>query len=363
MSEGAAAAVGSFDKVPTPSLDQCLRHEDQEHRKEEIMGEPWPSGRDYQSAMQNPKFAFVEPHLQQCEIANRDGWPKVIAGGFAAVYKAMAPNGDNWAVKVFHRRSAERQARYVVVCKYLDQHHLRSIVKLSYEDAGIKVLVKDRPAKFPLIIMEWIHGQTLQMFARERCRNSDGQALERCAERWVELVRELANARIAHGDLQHGNVMVNESGELKLVDYDCMGVPALEGLPTLEGGLPPYQHHARNGDTALFAELDRFSTIFIYVALKVLAAAPHLWSEFVEPLDGTDRPIRESLLFETSDFVAPQDSELVHALRKHQNQHLGRLTDGLIACWNLPRLQAIPSLNQFLAEHATEAPASMANGT
>lgn len=312
------------------------------------MSDPWPTASDYESILQHPQKAFKDSDFQQCTIEKKpNGLPRPRSGNFATVYKATLLNGENWAIRVFNRRSPERRARYDSICQYLAQKKLKAMVGFSYADDGIKVIVKGRPASFPLLKMEWVSGQTLMDFARDRCHQSDNQALNRSAERWVELVRELTNARIAHGDLQHGNVMVNTAGELKLVDYDCMCVPKLEGLPTLEGGLPPYQHHARKGDTALFADMDRFSALFIFVSLKALAASPSLWSQFVEPTANPDRPIRDSLLFDKDDFSNPMQSELMRELRRSPDKKVQKWTDDLLGCWNKTRLEDIPALDEF----------------
>jgi thiamine kinase-like enzyme len=46
----------------------------------------------------------------------------------------------------------------------------------------------------------------------------------------VEIGRALNRAGVAHGDLQHGNILV-ANGKPKLIDYDGMYVPALRAYP------------------------------------------------------------------------------------------------------------------------------------
>ena len=119
------------------------------------------------------------------------------------------------------------------------------------------------------------------------------------ADRWLEAVQELADASVAHGDLQHANVMVTPAGEVKLVDYDGMCVPALVGRRNLEVGVEPYQHPDRNATTLLSLDLDNFSALVIYVALRALAIQPALWLKYVE------QPGYDKLLFRREDFQAP----------------------------------------------------------
>jgi hypothetical protein len=64
------------------------------------------------------------------------------------------------------------------------------------------------------------------------------------------LASRLREAGVAHGDLQHGNVLLVPATDtdrlsLKLVDYDGMFVPALTGAQTGEVGHPAYQHPQR----------------------------------------------------------------------------------------------------------------------
>ncbi|QLQ08322.1 MAG: hypothetical protein HZY76_21580 [Anaerolineae bacterium] len=54
-------------------------------------------------------------------------------------------------------------------------------------------------------------------------------------------MRNLQTHGIAHGDLQHGNVLV-AADELRLIDYDGMYVPPLSGRESHEIGHRNYQH-------------------------------------------------------------------------------------------------------------------------
>lgn len=146
--------------------------------------------------------------------------------------------------------------------------------------------------------------------------------------------------------------MVNPAGELKLVDYDGMYVPQLEGLPTVDGGHVAYQHPARSKDARLFAGLDHFSAVLvIYVSLRALAADPSLWTQFVEPPKSSKHPTRDALLFDPINFPTPQKSELVHALRQSSDVQVQRWTNLLLYIWNNYSLIGIPSLDDVLSEN------------
>jgi hypothetical protein len=126
------------------------------------------------------------------------------------------------------------------------------------------------------------------------------------------MVRALQQASIAHGDLQHGNVLVVD-GQLRLIDYDGMFVPALWGEGSHEVGHRNYQHPLRT-ESDFGPYLDNFSAWVIYVSLIALAADPGLWKQF----GGGD----ESLLFRRRDFEQPEASDVLRALERHRDQQI-----------------------------------------
>ncbi|MCU0979473.1 MAG: AarF/UbiB family protein, partial [Pirellulaceae bacterium] len=236
----------------------------------------WPLISDFSRVLQNPQVAFRDPDLRNCTVEmNQLGQPKARSGNFATVYRGYRPDGSEFAIRIFNRRQDERLEHYRTISDFLENRTVSSIVRFDYDERGIRSAGDGK--LYPLLIMEWVPGITLFEWTRDRCREGYVEALQIAADVWLHLVRELTQHEIVHGDLQHGNVMVSPEGHFRLVDYDCMCVPSLIGRRNLETGLPPYQHPGRNADTLLFPGLDNFSALYIYVALRALAAAPYLW--------------------------------------------------------------------------------------
>src|SRR5438105_8884460 len=148
--------------------------------------------------------------------------------------------------------------------------------------------------------MDWVAGFTLNDFVK---RNLDKpQALQSLADSWVLLARLLRELKLAHGDLQHGNVLLvpGETFPIKLVDYDGMFVPALAKKPSGEVGHPAYQHPQRLRDATYDADVDCFPVLVIYVAIRALIAGGRsLWDRY----DNGD-----NLLWRRQDFEAPRKS-------------------------------------------------------
>ncbi|MBN9118031.1 MAG: hypothetical protein J0I06_02495 [Planctomycetes bacterium] len=270
----------------------------------------WPTQADYKDALQNPDTAFRDPDLMQ-STAERStmGVPRARAGAFAAVYKMTGPKGTV-ALKLFNFPNEDRASRYKAVSDYLEQElgtkKPPCVVKFQYHLEGIRV----GKGWFPTLTMAWVKGVSLGEWVRQTVekKNPDVAAVKKMAELWAALVQQLQDNKIAHGDLQHDNVMVVNDAPV-LVDYDGMCVPALDPadpskkLDQLEFGKPAYQHPAR-GAEKLGAHLDHFAAWVILVALRAIAADPQLYVKHVLKTDN------ENLLFSPHDMQTPDVSTL-----------------------------------------------------
>ncbi len=260
----------------------------------------WPTATDYRDALQNPRLAFRDPQLQRGTIElNKLKVPRARSGAFANVYKLTSPT-RTLAVRVFLYPQPVRQKRYDLVRNYLKSHArgLACLVDFDYDPAGIRI----GNDWFPLLTMDWVKGVSLGVWMREAVQRRDTQALRQMADRWVRLMETLQERRLAHGDLQHDNVMIVGDQPI-LVDYDCMCVPQLVGEAALEAGKPAYQHPKRAAQP-LSLQLDHFSAWIILISLQAVASDLSLYERFVE------KPKNEALLFCENDILHPQESEL-----------------------------------------------------
>jgi len=300
----------------------------------------WPLISDFSRMLKTPKFAFRDPQLRDCRIEmDQLGQPKARSGNFATVFRATQPDGSEFAVRVFNRSGDERRERYQQVHEYVENRPISSLVRFHYDEKGIRSAGDGK--LYPLVTMEWVPGVTLFEWVRDRCRERYSQALTIAADVWLQLVRELAANNVVHGDLQHANVMVSSEGHFKLVDYDGMCAPSLIGRRNLEIGMAPYQHPGRNDNTVLYEGLDNFSALFIYVTLRALAAAPHLWLAYV------DNTGYDKLLIKPEDFEAPQQSRLAYELMRSPDEQVRDLTHYLFELRKYD-LHQVPPIDEVL---------------
>jgi hypothetical protein len=270
---------------------------------------PWPTPQDYNEAIQNPAYAFSDPELQtgSCEVTAL-GLPKPITGNFASVYRLHC-TGRDWAVRCFWRELSDMQLRYRAISAHLASAGLPYTVGFEYQPQGIRI----RGAWYPILKMEWVEGELLNDYLVAHLM--DPVTLQSLMESWVRMVSDLERSGCAHGDLQHGNVLV-VNGELKLVDYDGMFVPALLGMGSHELGQQHYQHPQRTG-TDFGPQLDRFSSWVIYLSIAAVRVDPSLWS--------STQAGDERLLLQRKDFEQPASSPSLALLANHADSGLQAL--------------------------------------
>lgn len=267
----------------------------------------WPSPQDYQEAVQNPETAFDDPDLRGCEIElDALEMPKPRSGNFAVVYKATG-RGKTWAVRCFLREVQSQNERYAAIAAELNRLRLPFTTGFTYLPGGIRV----GGARYPLLKMEWVQGDGLIQYITQHLRSP--QRLTALADAITGVVGRLSAHRLAHGDLQHGNILVVNHCPI-LIDYDGMYVPAIHGRGATGEGHRNYQHPKRASDH-FGPGLDNFALWVIALSLKGLAADPGLWARH----DGGE----DCLLLRRRDFEAPDQSTVLGELERSRDFLVG----------------------------------------
>jgi len=282
---------------------------------------PYPLAGDYQAALQNPGAAFTVTSLRRAQFA-ADGWglPAAITGTSAAVFHATI-GGGAYALRCFTRQDASSPERYAAFDSFVAGQGLgQHVGQVTWHDDAVRA----KGATWPVLQMEWIEGQQLNEYAGYLAERTNTDALGKLASQWLKLVDELQRVRFAHGDLQHGNVIIDLQGRLRLVDFDGVWIPPLQGHPPpTEMGHENYQPRGRSVLTRWGPWMDTFSALVIYVALTALARDPGLWL----PLNNGD-----NLLFERRDFSVPFETDVWKHLARVGDAEVDRLADKLKTC-------------------------------
>lgn len=294
----------------------------------------FPSGGKYVEALQNTNLCFRDPDLKGARPAfDGLGLPRPISGNFASVFSLTTSSGRRYAVKCFTRDVADQESRYKAISEKLAQ--LSFPWKVRFEYLSDAILVEGR--WHPLLKMEWVEATSLSRWIEQNLHDSTGLAT--VSNSFAELVNDLAKAGVAHGDLQHGNLLVTPRGQLRLVDYDGMYVPSLAGSPAGELGHRNYQSPARS-TTDFGPTIDRFSAWVIHLSLTALASDPDLWSQLREH-------DAEHLLLAENDFRDPSKSARFATLLSHTVPGIRDLAQRVQNLVTLP-LDAIPQLSPIM---------------
>jgi Flp pilus assembly protein TadD len=300
----------------------------------------WPQLSDFQEAMEEPRLCFQDPELQRSQ-PKRDplGFPRIITGNFAGVCE-LRSGTQRWAVRFFWRQVSDQQRRYNIISQHLGNLKSQVFVDFQYKREGIRVHGK----WYPIVIMEWVEGEPLSVFIEQRL--GDPATLLSLAQQWRGLVIPLLRGlHVAHGDLQHGNVLVTPSSQIKLVDYDGMFVLPLKGEKSPELGHPNYAHPKRTPNN-YDETLDNFPALVIYLSLVALANEPGLWRQFYTG---------ENLILSAPDYKNPRQSAVMQRLKNSRDPYVKYLADCLERyCQGL--LSQVPDLETVLS--GAPAPAS-----
>lgn len=306
------------------------------------MSIPMPTIEEYARAIRKPKNLAL-PVLRNLKIVYdaESNLPRAWPGAFGVVFRFENSDGAARAAKCFTHINRTHAERYEAISDHLDRifcHNVpltRFLVNSIYTRQGVHVDNKWHP----LLLMDWVEGRFLHKYVASLIGEPDAKSrIAALAEQWVEVALALKDAGVAHGDLQHGNVLVEPSGNIKLIDYDGMCVPILANRFVMEGGHPNYQHPRRYN--RFDENLDAFSALTILTALTALSLQPTLWNKYFRG---------NNLLFHKTDFRAPAASPLFADLGKIHDMKLACLTRELRAACAVRAISEIKPFEEIAA--------------
>ena len=279
---------------------------------------------DISDALERPPGKrAIEPRLRENELrlVNYGDFVRISpsylhhgVGGFAVVFRVRdSATGQEVALRCWTRSDPpqEAQARCAALNHYRQAHPLPYLVRQQYFDSAL--LVKD--VYQPIILMDWVNGRTLRNAVGEACTSHRTDLLQALSIDFEAMVTSLQAQGIAHGDLQHENILVRSDGALCLVDYDSVFVPTMTpDEPSPVAGVAGYGHPDYvNGDVVRpqNALMDTFAAVVIAASLRVLAITPRYF----------DSNTTQNLLFTNDDIDDPQASLFMKTLQRDFSGH------------------------------------------
>ena len=224
-------------------------------------------------------------------VQDDHGEPYRSSGAFAVVFKMKnEQTGKCYALKCFTEEQEGRAEAYLQIADELEFVDSSYITSVKYLDKEIFVDSSCEEDEFPVLLMDWIDGETMETYIAENYQ--DNYAMAMLCYRFCKMAAWLRSQPFAHGDIKPDNIMVRPDGSLTLVDYDGMFVPAMKGQKSPTIGTKDFSHPLRTVDD--FDEtIDDFALASIALSLKAISLKPSLLDEY----GAADR-----LLFSAEDY-------------------------------------------------------------
>lgn len=252
---------------------------------------------DILTSIKNLDLFLKVPALKGAKARiNKNGNPFVYVGGFNMVFQ-LTHKSKKWAFRVWHVPMGENEERYLKISKYLTSKKLPYFAEFIYDEKGILI----NGELVDTIRMEWLDGMLFKEYIEKNLANSS--LLVSLAYNFLKMCQDLRDNQISHGDLQEGNILVTEKGDIKLVDYDSICIPEIESQKELVTGLKGYQHPSRFKSGKATLKADYFSELIIYLSILGIAEKQELWDKY---------QVKDTqyLLFSETDFEDLENSNI-----------------------------------------------------
>lgn len=236
-------------------------------------------------------------------VQDDHGEPYRSSGAFAVVFKMKdEQTGKCYALKCFTEEQEGRAEAYRQIADELEFVDSSYITSVKYLDKEIFVDSSCEEDEFPVLLMDWIDGETMENYIAENYQ--DNYAMAMLCFRFCKMAAWLRSQPFAHGDIKPDNILVRPDGSLALVDYDGMFVPSMKGQKSPTIGTKDFSHPLRTVDD--FDEtIDDFALASIALSLKAISLKPSLLDEY----GAADR-----LLFSAEDYRDLSKSKVVVSL-------------------------------------------------
>lgn len=237
-------------------------------------------------------------------VMDKYGEPYRSSGAFAVVFKMKdEQTGKCYALKCFTEEQEGRAEAYRKIAEELEFVDSPYITSVKYLEKEIFVDSNCENEEFPVLLMDWIEGETMETYIA--ANYTDTHAMAMLCYRFCKMAAWLRSQSFAHGDIKPDNIMVRPDGTLTLVDYDGMFVPAMKGLKSPTIGTKDFSHPLRTIDD--FDEtIDDFALASIALSLKAISLDPSL----LQTYGASDR-----LLFSAADYLDLSKSKTFTALQ------------------------------------------------
>lgn len=310
----------------------------------------YPLISEYIDSIMNAEDNFNELSYL-CPVFDKDGHPIMSSGNFAVVFK-MTDGKNNYAVKCFTKEQEGREEAYLRITEGLSMLNSPYFCTAKYFNDELFVNTNQTEVnEFPILLMDWIEGQTLtsyicDIWAACDLYKEEIEDINYLYVQFIEFGNWLLKQPFAHGDLKPDNIIICPNQNIKIVDYDGMYFPSMDGGNYREITSPglrrkhkrrlSLQNHREIGSPDFnnpfksrgFDErMDDFALTAISLSLKMLYINPNIATE-------------DGIIFKRLDYINMSQSEKFSEVWKNiDNGEVRDLLSNLLTLFSYGKLK------------------------
>ncbi|MFI3262977.1 MAG: WG repeat-containing protein [Rikenellaceae bacterium] len=228
--------------------------------------------------------------------------------GHNSLITKVTINNVTYALKLYTSYNKYREEYFNKLKTYITEQRISNLPKFDFIRDGVSIYVNDNFHTFPILITEWVEGETLDEVIKNLCYLGDKKKLYNLTNMFIEFSKNLVNSKHTHIDLKPSNIIVTKTGELKLIDLDALYIPGYMPEQVHEQGTAWYRHPNRKEHT--YAKyLHDYPILVILVSLLTLENCPELYELHTNG---------ENILLSPLDILRNRDSAF-HAIKRYFN--------------------------------------------
>lgn len=227
-----------------------------------------PSVEEYINAISNYTFYFRT--LENLKIITENNRVTYVKGANSVVFKMQDElTGKYYAIKCYTDVKYDIYNRLEIVKTKLDLLESPYLVKFDivYNEININVnnLVDEEVVYFPIVIMDWVDGVTLDNYIPEPEKAKDD--FRKLINNYKTMSSWLLEQRFCHGDISPKNIVITKDNNILLIDYDNVvfsdeEVPVSYNTMKDENFCNPCQESSKSE-----INIDNFSLVSIMISL------------------------------------------------------------------------------------------------